>query len=45
MDAVRITHVFGLAHEAVPDPVSGTPMVVARGRHHAAGDRRIASEA
>ncbi|MET1062242.1 MAG: ABC transporter ATP-binding protein [Aeromicrobium sp.] len=31
-----VTDVFGLACEVVPDPVSGTPMVVPRGRHHAA---------
>jgi iron complex transport system ATP-binding protein len=30
-----VTDVFGLACEVVPDPVSGTPMVVPRGRHHA----------
>ncbi|MET0953038.1 MAG: ABC transporter ATP-binding protein [Aeromicrobium sp.] len=33
-----VTDVFGLACEVVPDPVSGTPMVVPRGRHHAARD-------
>lgn len=31
-----VTEVFGLACEVVPDPVSGTPMIVPRGRHHAA---------
>jgi iron complex transport system ATP-binding protein len=31
-----VTDVFGLACEVVPDPVSGTPMIVPRGRHHAA---------
>lgn len=30
-----ITEVYGLECEVVPDPVSGTPMVVPRGRHHA----------
>jgi iron complex transport system ATP-binding protein len=30
-----VTDVFGLACEVVPDPVSGTPMIVPRGRHHA----------
>lgn len=30
-----ITKVYGLDCEVVPDPVSGTPMVVPRGRHHA----------
>jgi len=33
--AAVITEVFGLACEVCPDPVSGTPMVVPRGRHHA----------
>ena len=31
-----ITEAYGLACEVVPDPVSGTPMVVPRGRHHVA---------
>jgi iron complex transport system ATP-binding protein len=30
-----IAEAYGLACEVVPDPVSGTPMVVPRGRHHA----------
>jgi iron complex transport system ATP-binding protein len=30
-----ISEVFGLACEVAPDPVSGTPMVLPRGRHHA----------
>ncbi len=30
-----ITEVYGLDCEVVADPVSGTPMVVPRGRHHA----------
>ncbi|MBO9522760.1 MAG: ABC transporter ATP-binding protein [Nocardioidaceae bacterium] len=30
-----ITEVFGLRCEVVPDPVSGTPMILPRGRHHA----------
>ncbi|WP_370616813.1 ABC transporter ATP-binding protein [Mumia sp. Pv 4-285] len=30
-----VQEVFGLPCEVVPDPVSGTPMVVPRGRHHA----------
>jgi iron complex transport system ATP-binding protein len=33
--AAVVTDVFGLACEVVPDPVSGTPMIVPRGRHHA----------
>ncbi|WP_396048702.1 hypothetical protein [Aeromicrobium sp. UC242_57] len=35
IDAATVTEVFGLACEVVPDPVSGTPMIVPRGRHHA----------
>lgn len=30
-----VTDVFGLACEVVPDPISDTPMIVPRGRHHA----------
>ena len=30
-----VTEVFGLACDVAPDPVSGTPMVLPRGRHHA----------
>jgi iron complex transport system ATP-binding protein len=29
-----VADVFGMTSEVVPDPVSGTPMVVPRGRHH-----------
>lgn len=29
-----VTEVFGLACDVAPDPVSGTPMVLPRGRHH-----------
>ncbi|MEV7397876.1 ABC transporter ATP-binding protein [Aeromicrobium sp. NPDC092404] len=36
IDSAVVTDVFGLACEVVPDPVSGTPMIVPRGRHHAA---------
>jgi iron complex transport system ATP-binding protein len=36
IDSAVVTEVFGLACEVVPDPVSGTPMIVPRGRHHAA---------
>lgn len=36
VDADVVSDVFGLRCEVVPDPVSGTPMVVPRGRHHAA---------
>jgi iron complex transport system ATP-binding protein len=43
IDAALITDVFGLGCEIVPDPVSGTPMVVARGRHHAAGPATVAA--
>jgi len=35
IDAAVVTEVFGLACEVIPDPVSGTPMIVPRGRHHA----------
>jgi len=31
-----VTEVFGLRAQVVPDPVSGTPLVVPIGRHHAA---------
>lgn len=34
IDADVVTDVFGLDCDVVPDPVSGTPMVVPRGRHH-----------
>ncbi|MCD9199295.1 ABC transporter ATP-binding protein [Aeromicrobium wangtongii] len=37
IDAAVVTEVFGLACEIVSDPVSNTPMVVPRGRHHASG--------
>jgi iron complex transport system ATP-binding protein len=33
--AAVVTEVFGLECEVVPDPVSATPMIVPRGRHHA----------
>lgn len=36
VDAELVSEVFGLASDVVPDPVSGTPMVVPRGRHHVA---------
>jgi iron complex transport system ATP-binding protein len=36
VDPAMIAEAYGLACEVVPDPVSGTPMVVPRGRHHAA---------
>jgi iron-siderophore transport system ATP-binding protein len=32
--AAVVEDVYGLACEIVPDPVSGTPMVVPKGRHH-----------
>lgn len=35
VDAALVSEVFGLPCEVVPDPVSGTPMIVPRGRHHA----------
>jgi iron complex transport system ATP-binding protein len=37
IDATTVTEVFGLACVVVPDPISATPMIVARGRHHAGG--------
>lgn len=36
IDSNVVTEVFGLTCEVVPDPVSGTPMIVPRGRHHVA---------
>ena len=35
ISAAVVEEVYGLACEIVPDPISGTPMVVPRGRHHA----------
>src|SRR5690606_30058305 len=32
-----VAEVFGLDCEVVTDPVSGTPLIVPRGRHHVAG--------
>jgi len=43
IDAAVVTEVFGLECEVVPDPVSGTPMIVPRGRHHAARRRVTAA--
>ena len=34
IDAAVVTDVFGLECQVLPDPVSGTPMVLPRGRHH-----------
>ncbi len=34
IDAAVVTEVFGLPCEVLPDPVSRTPMIVPRGRHH-----------
>jgi iron complex transport system ATP-binding protein len=36
-DAAVVEDVFGLACQVVPDPVSGTPLVVPRSRHHVGG--------
>ena len=36
MTAAIVSEVFGLVCEVVPDPVSNTPLVVPRGRYHAA---------
>ena len=43
IDSAVVTDVFGLACDVVPDPVSGTPMIVPRGRHHASRERVIAA--
>lgn len=37
VDAALVADVFGLACEVAPDPISGTPMVIPRGRHHREG--------
>ncbi|MCR4512783.1 ABC transporter ATP-binding protein [Aeromicrobium sp. 50.2.37] len=37
IDAAVVEDVFGLACQVVPDPVSGTPLVVPRSRHHVGG--------
>ena len=34
-----VREVFGLRSRVVPDPVTGTPLIVPVGRHHAGGDR------
>ena len=39
IDAGLVKQVYGMACEVVPDPVSGTPMIIPRGRHHAADQR------
>ncbi|WP_308015410.1 ATP-binding cassette domain-containing protein [Pseudonocardia sp. ICBG1293] len=48
MTADLVRRVFGMESRVVPDPVSGTPMVVPAGRHHpvaaAAGHRPPAAE-
>ena len=36
VDAALVRDVFGLDSEVVADPVSGTPLIVPRGRHHGA---------
>jgi iron complex transport system ATP-binding protein len=43
IDADTVTRLFGLPCVVVPDPVSGTPMVVARGRHHAERSARAST--
>ncbi len=35
-----VQEVFGLASRVVPDPVTGTPLIVPLGRHHAAAGTR-----
>ena len=45
VDATMVADVFGLACQVEIDPVSGTPMVVPRSRHHAAQSRgRLTSD-
>ena len=39
-----VADVFGLESRVIPDPVSGTPMVVPVGRHHAAPTRATTAE-
>ncbi len=34
VDAGLVADVFGLACEVVPDPVTGSPLILPRGRHH-----------
>ena len=34
VNATVVTEVFGLACAVIPDPLTGTPMIVPRGRHH-----------
>jgi iron complex transport system ATP-binding protein len=36
IDEGTVSQVFGLPCVVIPDPLSGTPMIVARGRHHVA---------
>ena len=38
-----VQEVFGMAAQVVPDPVSGTPLVVPVGRHHSSGAERRTS--
>jgi len=41
VDAASVSAVFGVDCEVIPDPVSGAPLVVPRGRHHAPADRSV----
>jgi iron complex transport system ATP-binding protein len=41
--AELVEEVFGMAAQVVPDPVSGTPLVVPVGRHHSSGAARRTS--
>ncbi|MBK0419602.1 ABC transporter ATP-binding protein [Leucobacter sp. CSA1] len=34
LDSELVSDVFGLASRVIPDPVSGTPLVLPQGRHH-----------
>jgi iron complex transport system ATP-binding protein len=41
VDAASVSAVFGVDCEVIPDPVSGAPLVVPRGRHHAGADQGV----
>ena len=41
IDAASVSAVFGVDCEVIPDPVSGRPLVVPRGRHHASAERGV----
>lgn len=37
VDAELVAEVFDLAADVITDPVSGTPLIVPKGRHHVRG--------